>query len=71
LGEVNQLETPQTIHEPYWRTFLQVTPVARTTNQIYWALSFGDHADERLLDKLKQALGGLETDHGEGQKKAQ
>ena len=56
LGEVNQAVTPQTIQEPYWRTFLDVTPIAGTTNQIYWALSSAGRTDEKLLARVRQAL---------------
>jgi hypothetical protein len=56
LGEVNQAVTPQTIQEPYWRTFLDVTRIAGTTNQIYWALSSGGRTDEKLLASVRQAL---------------
>jgi hypothetical protein len=64
LGEVNQVITPQTIHEPYWRTFLDVTPIAGTTNQIYWALSFAGRTDEKLLASMKEALQGLAKGKG-------
>jgi hypothetical protein len=56
LGEVNQAVTPQTIQEPYWKTYLNVTPVAGTTNQIYWALSSGSRMDEKVLASLRTAL---------------
>ncbi len=59
LGEVNSAKTPQTIQEPYWRTFLEVTPLPGTTNQIYWAVSSAWGTDEGLLDRLKKALGSL------------
>lgn len=59
LGEVNQAVTPQTLQEPYWRTFLDLTPIAGTTNQIYWALSFTGRTDQKMLTKVKQALGSL------------
>jgi hypothetical protein len=59
LGEVNQAETPQTIQEPYWRTFLNITPIAGTTNQIYWALSSANRTDEKLLVGVRQALESL------------
>ena len=59
LGEVNQAMTPQTLQEPYWRTFIEVTPVAGTTNQIFWGLSSGSSADQDLLAKVKQALESL------------
>jgi hypothetical protein len=59
LGEVNQSVTPQTIQEPYWQTLLDVTPIAGTTNQIYWALSFAGGTDQRLLTSLREALASL------------
>jgi hypothetical protein len=65
LGDVNQAVTPQTIQEPYWRTFLDVTPIAGTTNQIYWVMSSGGGTDEKLLMRVRQALGSLA---GRGQK---
>ena len=58
-GEVNQAVTPQTIQQPYWRTDLDVTPVAGTTNQIYWALSYGGRTDGKLREQLKAALRDL------------
>lgn len=59
LGEENQAVVPQTIQEPYWKTDLRVTPVARTTNQIYWALSYSGRADEKLLARVTQTLASL------------
>ena len=59
LGEVNPAVTPQTIQEPYWRTFLDVTPIAGTTNQIYWALSSAGGTDEQVLARVRQVLGSL------------
>lgn len=59
LGLVNQLVTPQAIQEPYWRTFLDVTPIAGTTNQIYWALSSAGRTDQKLLENVRQTLGSL------------
>ena len=59
LGEVNQALTPQTVQEPYWRTFLDVTPIVGTTNQIYWALSSGGRTDKQVLANVRQALGSL------------
>lgn len=58
-GEVNQAVTPQTLKEPYWQTYLDVTPLAGTQNQIYWALSYGVRTDEGLLTKIKQVLANL------------
>jgi hypothetical protein len=59
LGEVNQAVTPRTMQEPYWQTLLDVTPIAGTTNQIYWALSFAGGTDERLLTSVREALESL------------
>lgn len=59
LGEIHQAVTPQTIQEPYWRTSLDVTPVAGTTNQLYWALSSGGRADEKRLENVRRALQSL------------
>ena len=63
LGEVNQATTPQTLQEPYWRTYLDVTPVAGTSWQIYWSLSYGSRIDEPLLALLKKTLQDLEHLH--------
>lgn len=59
LGEINQAVAPQTLREPYWQTLLDVTPVAGTTNQIYWALSYAGSTDQELLERVKKALGSL------------
>jgi formylglycine-generating enzyme required for sulfatase activity len=58
-GEPNQTDTPATIQEPYWRTFLDVTPIAGSANQVFWALSSGSRTDEKLLASLRQELGSL------------
>jgi len=55
-GEVNQAVTPQTLQEPYWTTDLDVTPLARTSKQIYWALSYGARTDTDLLAQIRQSL---------------
>lgn len=59
LGEPEQRTTPQTVREPYWETFLDLTPIAGTTNQVYWALSSGPRTDRALLERLKQAVWNL------------
>jgi hypothetical protein len=58
-GEVNQVQTPQRLRAPYWRTLLDVTLMAGTTNQIFWGLSYGSRTDEKLLRNLREALGSL------------
>ena len=63
LGEVNQAITPQTLQEPYWRTYLDVTPIAGTTSQIYWALSYGSRTDETLLARIKKTLQDMAHPH--------
>ena len=55
-GEVNQAVTPQTLQEPYWRTDLDVTPLAGTQKQIFWALSYGVRTEPDLLAHLRQRL---------------
>jgi hypothetical protein len=59
-GEINQAVTPQTIGEPYWQTYLNVTPIGGTRKQIYWALSYGSRTDATLLSQIRKALNGLE-----------
>jgi hypothetical protein len=59
LGDVNQAVTPQTIHNPYWLTDLDVTPIAKTDKQLYWALSYGSRTDQELLNKIRGQLKGL------------
>jgi len=58
-GEVNQAVTPCTIHKPYWTMDLDVTPLADSRGQLYWALSYGARTDEKLLQAMRQALRGL------------
>lgn len=55
-GEVNQADTPQTLREPYWRTDLDVTPLAGTQKQIYWGLSYGIRTDTNSLAQIRQKL---------------
>ena len=38
---------------------LDVTPLASSDRQIYWALSYGSRTDEKLLNGVRQALRGL------------
>lgn len=60
-GTLNQAVTPQQLREPYWVTHLQVTHLADSNHQIYWALSSGSRTDPKLLTKLRNVLGGLRT----------
>lgn len=59
-GVMNQAFTPQTMREPYWRTDLDVTPLAQTHKQIYWRLSYGVRTDTNLLTRIRQTLHSLE-----------
>lgn len=52
-GEVNQAVVPQTIDEPYWKTFLNVYPIKNAEKQIYVALSYRSRTDKDLISKLK------------------
>ena len=63
-GEVNQAVTPQTIHEPYWSTDLDVTPIGKTDKQIYWALSYRPRTPENILHDIRAALKGLQGEEG-------
>jgi hypothetical protein len=58
-GTVNQAEVPQTIRRPYWHTDLDVTAVAGTDRQLYWALSYVAGTDRGLLKKIGEAIAGL------------
>jgi hypothetical protein len=67
LGEANQVATPSTNKEAYWKTFFNCTPVGDSPHQIFWALSYGDQTDPALLEKLKQNLwhqGFSQVGHG-------
>ena len=55
-GLVNQAVTPQTLHRPYWLTDLEVTPLANSTKQIYWALSYGSQTNTQVLETLRAKL---------------
>jgi hypothetical protein len=55
-GQFNQACTPHTLQRPYWRTYIQVTPVAGSDKQLYWGLSYGSRADTNLLAQLRQAI---------------
>ena len=56
-GEVNQAVTPQTLQEPYWQTYLDVTPISGTQKQVYWALSFGSRTDTGQTPNCWRSLG--------------
>jgi hypothetical protein len=58
-GEVNQAVTPQTLRRPYWMTDLDVTPIAKSDQQIYWGLSYGARTDAKLLEDLRAKLRAL------------
>lgn len=58
-GQVNQAVTPQTIRRPYWLTDLDVTPIAKSDNQIYWGLSYGARTDGKLLEEIRARLRAL------------
>lgn len=58
-GEINQAVTPQTLRRPYWLTDLDVTPMAKSDQQIYWGLSYGTRTDAKLLDEIRTRLRAL------------
>jgi hypothetical protein len=55
-GEVNQADTPCTLREPYWQTYLQVTPVGGSDKQLYWGLSFGSRTDTNVLARIRTKI---------------
>ena len=63
-GVVNQAATPQILKEPYWQTYLDVTPLAGTKKQFFWSLSYGGRADPDLLAEIRQKLGDLNDAKG-------
>jgi hypothetical protein len=56
LGAGNEVATPSTNKETYWKTFFNCTPVGGSPKQIFWALSYGDQTDPALIEQLKQNL---------------
>lgn len=58
-GEVNMLVTPQTIRRPYWNMDLDVTQLAGSDKQAYWALSYGSRTDKAMLDAIREKIKGL------------
>ncbi len=56
IGDLNQKTTPQTWSEPYWQTDVDVAAVNGTTNQIFWALSYGSRTDKELLQTIRNVL---------------
>lgn len=62
LGQINQLATPQTLRGPYFSTWVEITPIAKTTNQACWFLSVGQQTDPKLIQNIKQALQDLKVE---------
>jgi hypothetical protein len=59
LGTVNESVMPQTLREPYWSTYMDVTAVAGITNQVYWGLSSSPWTDERVVARLMRTVESL------------
>jgi len=55
-GTINQAETPQTLIEPYWKTYLDVSIIKDTDKQFYWSLSYGNRTSKALIDSLIKAV---------------
>ncbi len=49
---------PQDLMEPYWTTFINAYPVA-TGKHLWLGLSYGSHADKRLLEAIKTCFGPI------------
>ncbi len=59
-GTVNQAVVPQTIREPYWWMYLDITIIDKADKQFNWALSYGARTDQELLSIVKKAIGSLD-----------
>ncbi len=51
-----QANTPQTIREPYWNSYLAITQMTDTNKQIYWGLSYWSKTDQKVLSQIKETL---------------
>jgi hypothetical protein len=58
-GEINQAVTPQTVQRPYWLMDLEITELAKTDHQIYWALSYGSQTPKDVLKEIREKLSAL------------
>ncbi|HEY4262137.1 MAG TPA: hypothetical protein VGM98_18345 [Schlesneria sp.] len=58
-GQINKPATPQTLRRPYWMIDIDVTPIAKSDQQIYWALAYGAQTDSKLLEEIRVRLRGL------------
>ena len=70
-GTPIQANTPQTIKEPYWNTYLDVTQLTGTDKQIYWGLSYWSHTDQIILSQIKETLWKLDKSRNNVSLKAQ
>lgn len=55
-GEANQAVTPQTLNEPYWRTFLDVAAAPGAPSQLFWGFSYGGGVSADLLAKIRTEI---------------
>lgn len=55
-GTVNQAIVPQTLQRPYWKTFLNITPIKNSDKQVYWGLSFGSRTDNQLIKQIQKVF---------------
>lgn len=56
LGQGNPVTTPGSRQDAQSTTFYNCTPVGGTTNQIFWSLCYGNHADQNLVEQIKENL---------------
>jgi len=59
LGGLNQLVTPQTVHEPYWSAYVNVYPVKNTQKQIYFWLAFRGRTDKKVMSTIMKIASQL------------
>lgn len=61
-GEVNTAATPQTLSQPYWKTFLDVRPLKGTDKQVFCRLSYGNRVDQKQFALAKNLILNLDKD---------
>jgi hypothetical protein len=64
-GQIGAAVVPQTYHEPYWSTFLNVHALAATDKQIRIALSYRGTTSPTLVEKIKKTLERQSQDNRE------
>ncbi len=59
VGTGHQIEIPQTLRRPYWRTDVDIRIMDKSSKQFYCLLSYGFGTDQKLLTTVKKAVNSL------------